>query len=375
MAIYEVGIDKLIKVEETSFGTAGLGERADLQRLLRDQVTEVSPDTLVIAEEFSEWTDSRRRIDLLGIDKEANLVVIELKRTDDGGHMELQAIRYAAMVSTLTSQRAVEIFSEYLDARGRDEDAEQQLLEFLEWDEFDEDKFAQDVRLVLVSADFSKELTSAVLWLNDKDLDICCVRIKPYAYEGKTLIDVQQVVPLPEAADYQVQVREKKRQERKVRRGTTDFTRYDVVVDGHTSTDFTRYDVVVDGHTSTAQWKRNAILLVVKGIVSHGVSPEEITQVLQPIKGRQLFKVVLEETEDPERFRNLATKASAAKGRGYDDRRWHTGQGELLVHEGQTYALTNQWGKSWLDAMKLLKKRFPQVELRWEESVRSLSGS
>ena len=343
MAIYEVGIDKLIKVEETSFGTAGLGERADLQRLLRDQVTEVSPDTLVIAEEFSEWTDSRRRIDLLGIDKEANLVVIELKRTDDGGHMELQAIRYAAMVSTLTSQRAVEIFSEYLDARGRDEDAEQQLLEFLEWDEFDEDKFAQDVRLVLVSADFSKELTSAVLWLNDKDLDICCVRIKPYAYEGKTLIDVQQVVPLPEAADYQVQVREKKRQERKVRRGTTDFTRYDVVVDGHTSTDFTRYDVVVDGHTSTAQWKRNAILLVVKGIVSHGVSPEEITQVLQPIKGRQLFKVVLEETEDPERFRNLATKASAAKGRGYDDRRWHTsGQGELLVHEGQTYALDDE---------------------------------
>ena len=166
----------------------------DLQRLLRDQVTEVSPDTLVIAEEFSEWTDSRRRIDLLGIDKEANLVVIELKRTDDGGHMELQAIRYAAMVSTLTSQRAVEIFSEYLNARGRDEDAEQQLLEFLEWEEFDEDKFAQDVRLVLVSADFSKELTSAVLWLNDKDLDIRCVRIKPYAYEGKTLIDVQQVV-------------------------------------------------------------------------------------------------------------------------------------------------------------------------------------
>ena len=54
MAIYEVSADKLRKVEETSFGTAGLGERADLQRLLRDQVTEVSPDTLVIAEEFSE---------------------------------------------------------------------------------------------------------------------------------------------------------------------------------------------------------------------------------------------------------------------------------------------------------------------------------
>jgi hypothetical protein len=58
----------------------------------------------VIAEEFSEWEDSRRRIDLLGGDRDGNLVVIELKRTEDGGHMELQAIRYAAMVSALTME-------------------------------------------------------------------------------------------------------------------------------------------------------------------------------------------------------------------------------------------------------------------------------
>lgn len=33
--------------------------------------------------------DSRLRIDLLGIDKAGNLVVIELKRTEDGGHIDL----------------------------------------------------------------------------------------------------------------------------------------------------------------------------------------------------------------------------------------------------------------------------------------------
>ena len=128
MAIYEVGTTELRPVEGTSFGNAGLRERTDLQRLLRDHVEAVSPDTLVISEEFGEWTDSRRRIDLLGIDKEANLVVIELKRSDDGGHMELQAIRYAAMVSTLTSQRAVEIFGKYLEDRGTDEDGHRRRL-------------------------------------------------------------------------------------------------------------------------------------------------------------------------------------------------------------------------------------------------------
>ena len=36
----------------------------------------IAPDTLVIAEEFGEWEDSRRRIDLLGIDKEGYFIVI-----------------------------------------------------------------------------------------------------------------------------------------------------------------------------------------------------------------------------------------------------------------------------------------------------------
>jgi len=107
MAIYELTKDGIRQIEESKFAELGFSERGDLQRLLRQQVDVISPDTLVIAEEFGDWQDSRRRIDLLGLDKEANLVVVELKRTEDGGHMELQAIRYAAMVSTMTFETAI----------------------------------------------------------------------------------------------------------------------------------------------------------------------------------------------------------------------------------------------------------------------------
>lgn len=89
MPIYRIDSKSLRAVERTTFAEQGIHERHDLQALLKSQIKVISPDTLVVAEEFGEWEDSRRRIDLLGIDKDANLIVIELKRSEDGGHMEL----------------------------------------------------------------------------------------------------------------------------------------------------------------------------------------------------------------------------------------------------------------------------------------------
>ncbi len=209
MPIYELTAERLIELPVTSFCMFGIKERYDLQRLLRDQVALISPETLIISEEFADWSDSRRRIDLLGIDKQANIVVIELKRSEDGAHMELQAIRYAAMISAMTFEKASEIFNRYLRERNRLEDATQSLLDFLGWAAPEERAFGEDVRIVLASADFSKELTTSVLWLNDRGLDIRCVRLRPHMDGGRVLLDIQQVIPLPEASEYLVGLREK----------------------------------------------------------------------------------------------------------------------------------------------------------------------
>lgn len=114
-------------------------ERGDLQRLLRTQIDVIAPGTMVLAEEFSEWEDSRRRIDLLCLDRDANLVVVELKRTEDGGHMDLQAVRYAAMVSAMRFEQAVDAHARFRAALGLGGDAKDEILSFLRWlvpDEF-----------------------------------------------------------------------------------------------------------------------------------------------------------------------------------------------------------------------------------------------
>ena len=136
---------------------------------MRSQIGVLGDDLYVLTEEFGEWEDSRRRIDLLAIDQQANLVVIELKRTSDGGHMELQAIRYASMISAMTFERAIQIHGEFLARMGESgEEARARVLAFLNWEEPDEENFAPDVRIILVSEDFGKELTTAVLWLRDR---------------------------------------------------------------------------------------------------------------------------------------------------------------------------------------------------------------
>jgi len=220
MAIYEITKDSLLALPTTTFSAQDIRERYDLQRLLRTHIEAIAPETYVLAEEYGEWEDAKRRIDLLCVDKAANLVVVELKRSEDGGHMDLQAIRYAAMISTMTFAQAVQAHENYLRRIGDvDKDAQHLILDFLGWDQPDGGDFATDTRIVLVSGEFSKEITTAVLWLNERDLDIRCVRLRPYSLDNRTLLDIQQVVPLPEATEYQVQLRKKEAEKRQSQKG------------------------------------------------------------------------------------------------------------------------------------------------------------
>ena len=214
MAIFEITGNALTPVEPTSFEDQGVSERGDIQRLLRERIDCLEAGLIVLAEEFSGWQDSSRRIDLLCLDRDANLVVVELKRSGDGGHMELQAIRYAAMISAMTFDQAVAAFARY--RRLEQDVAAAELLSFLEWSDVEEERFGRETRILLAAADFSKELTTSVMWLREHGMDVRCIRLKPYRMEdGRLLMDIQPLIPLPEAAAFQTQLGAKRLAERK----------------------------------------------------------------------------------------------------------------------------------------------------------------
>lgn len=133
MALYNIANKELYALEKTTFTLEGLQERYDLQEAIKKNIDIIAPDCLVISEEFSDWEDSRRRIDLLAIDKQANLVVIELKRDETGAHMELQALRYAAMISTMSFAKACEYFQTYLKNKTAMPMRKKKYLNLLSW--------------------------------------------------------------------------------------------------------------------------------------------------------------------------------------------------------------------------------------------------
>ncbi len=128
--------------------------------------------------------------------------------------MDLQPVRYAAMVSSMIMAQVVEAHAR---THGTEVDAARsEIMGFLGSAVEEEHELPTEVRIVLVAADFSTELTTTVLWLNQHDLDIRCIRLRPYRLDTDILIDATQILPLPEATDFEVKLRASGREKRKV---------------------------------------------------------------------------------------------------------------------------------------------------------------
>ncbi|SOE48478.1 hypothetical protein SAMN05446635_0222 [Burkholderia sp. OK233] len=327
MPLYEMAGQQLKPIAATTFTALQLRERDDIQKAVQTHIAAITPGirTMVLAEEYGDWDKSGRRIDLLCLDEECRLVVVELKR-EKGVHMELQALRYAAMVSTMRFDQAVEAHRDYLKNTKSSADPEQVIREFLDKEEGPV-ALSETVRIVLAAAEFPTELTTAVLWLNKQGLDLRCVQLRPHLVDNRVLVDIQQVIPLPEAAQYQVAVREKS---------------IELAAASATQRDLTRYDVFEGDETVfTNLPKRRLVYEVVAKALRRGVSIEQIVQAV-PSKGNGMFLLA---------DGSLSESAFKTACGGEPIERYYSKDKDLFRENGKTYALSNQWGVGTVDAV------------------------
>lgn len=214
-------LNELQPLSRTSFSEAGLRERDHLQEWIAkapDALGQVlGEELLVIQKEFDGFDGTRERLDLLALDKNGRLLVIENKLDDSGRDVVWQAMKYAAYCSSLNRGDIVTIFADYL--RLSEGLAEEKLCEFLECDSLEDIVLneGKSQRILFIAGSFRREVTSTALWLREHQIDVRCIRVSPYEFRGELLIDMQQVIPPPEAADYMIKMAQKDNEEKSVK--------------------------------------------------------------------------------------------------------------------------------------------------------------
>jgi uncharacterized protein DUF4268 len=214
--------NRITPVKTKTFGELGFTERKHLQEWLAHEPSALGEELLIIQKEFDGFDDTRERLDLLALDKDGNLVIIENKLDDSGRDVVWQALKYASYCASLTKLQIVEIYQQYLNCYekwsgdGNPVDASTQICEFLDAPDLDEVKInlGNSQRIMMVAANFRKEVTSTALWLLGQGINIQCFKVTPHALGEQLLINIDQIIPTPEAKELMIGISAKEAEEK-----------------------------------------------------------------------------------------------------------------------------------------------------------------
>lgn len=317
MALYKLQSDhSLEEIKATAFSSNQILEQ-DLQKLILHKPEILGEDLLIFSEEYCEWNESRKRIDLLALDRAGNLVVIEIKR-DHGFHMDLQAIRYAAMLSQMSYEDAVATYQAFLQKTALERDTRDEINKFITGFNEEITEFAKDIRIILVSNEFSKEITAVSLWLRSKNIDIKCVKLEHYYDKNtsSTYIDSDVIIPLKEAEDYLISTQKK------------EDTQQDFIRSVNSQKDYTKYEF-----KGQEYGKGRLVLEVMKDYIQQ--HPH-----LSLIELQQLFPSSLQSSLDVIVDLDSATEIN---NKGY---KRYFNQEDDLIHlgSGEIGLVCSQWG-------------------------------
>lgn len=207
--------NRINRLVEKTFSELGFKEREHLQEWIANDPSCFDEELLIIQKEFDGFQDTKERLDLLALDKQGNLVIIENKLDDSGRDVTWQVLKYASYCSSLSKEEIRTIFQQYLKDSGSQESAEDLLAEFLGTEDYTESQVNQGSaqRIMMVAANFRKEVTSTVLWLMNFNIRIQCFKVTPYVLDEQLFLNFDQILPVKDAQDYSISMATKTQEE------------------------------------------------------------------------------------------------------------------------------------------------------------------
>lgn len=128
------------------------------------------------------------------------------KLDDTGRDVTWQALKYASYCSSLSKENIRAIYQEYLERTGDGEDAKDALVEFLDAEDYEEIVLnkGSTQRIMLIAANFRKEVTSTILWLLNFKMRVQCFRVTPWSSGSDIFLKVDQIIPTADAEEYMI---------------------------------------------------------------------------------------------------------------------------------------------------------------------------
>lgn len=216
--MYELisGKKELVPLEKIDFSSIKMTEK-DIEDILVDRIGILDEDINDSDEENSSLlivgrqvrNEGNGRSDLTAIDKDGNLVLIEIKRDakDIKSRPEpftFQAIRYVASYSKIkgVSDLAEKVYVPFLEKYKKAKPQEgQNMFDFAKYklEDFLGQNNKKDLsgkqKIILVAGEFDEKTLSAADWLCKNEIDISCIQLNLFKQGEKYLLDVKKLIP------------------------------------------------------------------------------------------------------------------------------------------------------------------------------------
>jgi hypothetical protein len=190
--LYRIDGSEVIEVPPTSAPDEDLYER-DVEDWVAARPAVLGEPLLMIGRQVA-MDEGKDRIDLLALDTAGSLVVIELKRDLVGGSADLQALRYAALLSQWTHEDVRRQAEGYWRTISHQTSTFAQAVE-----EFCEEGYEVNggQRVILAGRDIKPRLGTVALWLRKQGIDTRVVAIRILRDEGRLYVQPQVIIPVP----------------------------------------------------------------------------------------------------------------------------------------------------------------------------------
>jgi hypothetical protein len=195
----------------------------DLEAQIVNHPELLGEELLVLGSQLAEFAEDRDRLDVLAVDRDGELVLVEMKVDDAFRVTDLQALAYAGAYSTASPAQLARTFAKSLPDNSDESSTEQARELFIEFvsdlEEFEDWQPSRQVRIKLVAPSFPARVLATVKWLGDvygMPIEAIQVQLFPDQVTGHHILTFERLLPVKSDREFDLKVRE---QQKRIRGG------------------------------------------------------------------------------------------------------------------------------------------------------------